>query len=165
MNPNTLTQQRASSNYQFAKWFLVTAGLFLLLQTAFTFLFKTPSVKLPFHDTYFVFSHSWLLMLLSAQMAFIAVIYFMFGYMNRRLHRGLSLVHFFITILSFCILGFGLWKVSFFTISDSENVNEVLFDYKLLKRYLASSGFVLLFAQIIFVINCLFALLQFKRLR
>ena len=39
-----------------------------------------------------------------------------------------------------------------------QRIDGALFDYKLLNRYNVVAGYVMLFAQIIFVINCFFAL-------
>jgi heme/copper-type cytochrome/quinol oxidase subunit 1 len=140
-------------------WFLWTAAFFLVLQTFFTFFFGNPTIDFPLRDTYFVFSASWLLMLLAGQMVLIAVIYWTFGKMKRRLHQGLGKIHFFITIGALIIFGIGLIHSGFFDNSRLQlRIDGSLFDYKLLIRYNRSAGFFLLFAQLIFIINCLFAL-------
>lgn len=140
-------------------WFLWTAAFFLVLQTFFTFFFGNPTVDMPMHDTYFVFSASWLLMLLAFQMLLIAVIYWTFEKMKRSLHQRLSSVHFFLTIGSLLLLGIGFILSGFFDNSRPKiNIDGSLFDYQLLNKYNFIAGFLLLFAQFIFVLNCLFAL-------
>ena len=142
------------------RWFLWTAAFFLVLQTFFTLFFGNPSVKVPNRDTYFVFSASGLLLLLAGQMVFMAVIYWMFEKMKRPLHLGLGKTHFFITVFALWLFGVGLFESGFFGNSrPQQRIDGSLFDYKLLNNYNIVAGFALFFAQIVFVINCLFALL------
>jgi cytochrome c oxidase subunit I len=140
-------------------WFLWTAAFFLVLQTFFTFFFNNPNLDIPLSNTYFVFSTSRLLLLLSVQMFFMAMIYWMFEKMNRFLHKGLGKVHFYMTQTAFLLFGVGLTVSGFFSSPQlQQRIDGVLFDYKLLNRFNYIAGFLLFFAQIIFVINCLFTL-------
>lgn len=140
-------------------WFLWIAAFFLVLQTFFTLFFDNPTLDIPLHDTYFVFSASRLLLLLAVQMGFVAMIYWMFEKMNRSLHKGLSKLHFFTTLIALLIFGAGLALSDFFNVqAQKQRTDGTLFDYKLLNRFNFIAGFLLLFAQITFVINCLFAL-------
>jgi heme/copper-type cytochrome/quinol oxidase subunit 1 len=141
------------------RWFLWTAAFFLALQTFFTLFFGNSRLELANRDTYFVFSASWLLMLLAGQMLFMAVIYWMFDEMKRPLHIGLGKTHFFMTLFALWLFSVGLFESGFFdNYRPQQRIDGALFDYKLLNKYNIVSGFVLFFAQIIFVINCLFAL-------
>jgi heme/copper-type cytochrome/quinol oxidase subunit 1 len=141
------------------RWFLWTAAFFLVLQTVFTLFFGNPTLDFPLSDTYFVFSTSWLLMLLAGQMVFIAVIYWTFEKMKCPLNVLLGKVHFFITIASLLLFGIGLIASGFFHNARPQLNNDgAFFDYKLLNKYNVVAGYFLLFAQIIFVINCLYAL-------
>jgi heme/copper-type cytochrome/quinol oxidase subunit 1 len=140
-------------------WFVWTAAFFLVLQTFFTFFFDNPTLDIPLNDTYFVFSTSRLLLLLAAQMFFMAMIYWMFEKMNRTLHKNLGIIHFFVTQIALLLFGVGLIQSGFFSSPRlQQRADGALFDYELLKRFNYIAGFLLLFAQIIFVINCLFAL-------
>jgi heme/copper-type cytochrome/quinol oxidase subunit 1 len=103
-------------------------------------------------------------MSLSAFMAFIAVVYVVFQKMRLGLHQGLNKLHFFTTVGSILILALGLFLSGFFTQSNSSDTQAVLFDYTLLKKFISLAGFLLLFAQVVFVFNCLFSLLSRRRL-
>jgi cytochrome c oxidase subunit I len=141
-------------------WFLWTAAFFLVLQTFFTFFFNNPTIDIPLHDTYFVFTTSRLLLLLAAQMGFIAMIYWMFEKMNCTLHEGLSKTHFFVTHIALLLFGAGLTASGFFNAHRlQQRTDGAIFDYELLNRFNYIAGYLLFFAQIIFVINCLFALI------
>ncbi len=141
------------------RWFLWAAAFFLVLQTFFTLFFGKSNQEKPSRDTYFVFSASGLLLLLSGQMLFMAIIYWMFEKMKRPLHLGLGKTHFFVTLFALWLFGVGLFESGFFDNSRfQQRIDGVLFDYKLLNNYNIVAGFALFFAQIIFVINCLFAL-------
>ena len=141
------------------RWFLWTAAFFLVLQTFFTLLFNYPTNEIPLRDTFFVFSASRLLLLLAALMVFIAIIYWTFSQMKRSLHVGLGKIHFFITVFALLVFGIGLVVSGFFTKAPLQpNIDGSLFDYKLLNKFNRVASYFLLFAQIIFVINCLFAL-------
>jgi heme/copper-type cytochrome/quinol oxidase subunit 1 len=143
------------------RWFLWTAAFFLVLQTFFTLFFGNPSIEKPNQDTYFVFSASGLLLLLAGQMLFVAVIYWMFEKMRCTLHLGLGKTHFFLTLFAFLVFIIGLFQSDFFVHSPSQQrIDGAFFDYKLLNNYNLIAGFTLLFAQVIFVINCLFALIM-----
>ena len=146
-------------------WFLWTAAFFLLLQTFFTLFFGNPSIDIPMHDTYFVFTASWLLMLLAFQMVLIAVMYWSFEKMKRPLHRELSKIHFFLTIGALILFGIGFIASGFFDNARPRlSIDGALFDYELLNKYNFIAGFLLLFAQFIFVINCLRSLFRRQKI-
>lgn len=152
-------------NFNAHRWFLWTSLPFLMLQAVFSLIWHTPSVNLPFHDTYYVISQSQILMLLAAFFVFLAVIYFVFLKMRRHLHSGLSVIHYILTMLSIIILIFGMVFSGFFIKSDNENADAILFDYKSLNQAIAISAFLLIFGQIIFIINCLFSIFTFSFFR
>jgi hypothetical protein len=141
------------------RWFLWTAVFFLVLQIFFTLLFNNPTINFPLKGGFFAFSVSKILMLLAIQMAFIAIIYLTFAKMNRILHLNLGKIHFFITLFSLLLFGVGWVRSGLFNYSPSPISTEgSLFDYKLLNKFNTVAGFLLLFAQVLFVINCLNAL-------
>lgn len=149
---NTLT---FSDNFVPYRWFLWTSFPFLIIQFIISFIWRTPSVTLPFHDTYFIFTNSHILTLIAAFFFFIATIYYVMLKMDRYLHQDLCLVHYFSTIISILVFIFGMVISGFFIRSESTDVKETLFDFKTFNKYIAGSGFLLLFGQIVFIINCL----------
>ncbi len=144
------------------RWFFLTSLPFLILQTIFSYLYRTPSVSIPIHDTYFVVSRSMILMLLFFFLNFLAIIYWTMEKMNRQLHKGLSKIHFGVTVLSILILIFGMVISRFFIISDSPNVKEVLFDFVRLTEITKVSVFLLIFGQILFIFNCMLKLIRIR---
>jgi heme/copper-type cytochrome/quinol oxidase subunit 1 len=104
-------------------------------------------------------------MLLAAFFLFVAVIYFILMKMQRRLHKGLSLFHYIMTVVAILTLFFGMVFSGFFTTSESLDVNAVLFDFKRLNKAIAVSAFLLIFSQLVFIINCLFGIFNVKILR
>ena len=144
------------------RWFLWTSLPFLAMQAVFSFFWHSPSVSVPIHDTYYVVTNSQILFLVAAFFVFIALVYWIMLKMNRKLHKGLSVVHYFVTIIAILILIVGMVISSFFTVSDSADVKAVLFDYIRLKQAIALSGFLLLFGQILFIINCISSLIKFR---
>lgn len=143
------------NNFEAHRWFFWSSLPFLIVQSIISFLWHTPSVSLPFHDTYFIFTNSQILTLIGAFFFFIATIYYVMLKMDRRLHQDLCLVHYSSTIISIFIFIFGMVISDFFIQSESTDVKETLFDFKTFNKYIAVSGFLLLFGQIVFIINCL----------
>jgi heme/copper-type cytochrome/quinol oxidase subunit 1 len=149
---NTLS---LTANFVAYRWFLWTSLPFLVIQAIIGFIWHSPSVSLPFHDTYFIFTKSQILTLIAAFFFFIATIYYVMLKMDRQLHQDLCLVHYFSTIISILVFIFGMVISGFFIQSESTDVKETLFDFKTFNKYIAVSGFLLLFGQIVFIINCL----------
>jgi heme/copper-type cytochrome/quinol oxidase subunit 1 len=147
--------QSLTANFVAYRWFLWTSLPFLIIQTIIGFIWHSPSVTLPFHDTYFIFSKSQILTLIAVFFFFIAIIYYVMLKMDRHLHQDLCLIHYFSTVISILIFIFGMVISGFFIRSESIDVKETLFDFKTLNKYIAGSGFLLLFGQIVFIINCL----------
>ena len=150
------------TKFDASRWFLWSSLPFLAIQAVFSFLWHTPSVSVPIHDTYFVISNSQILFMIAIFFVFIAVVYWIMLKMNRRLHKGLSLIHYIVTVISIIILIVGMVISGFFTVSDSSDVKAVLFDHIKLKQAIAVSGFLLLFAQVLFIINCMSSLIKFR---
>jgi heme/copper-type cytochrome/quinol oxidase subunit 1 len=144
------------------RWFNIASLPFLLLQTIFSVLYRTPSVSIPFHDTYFVVSRSMILIVLFFFLNFLAIIYWTMEKMNLALHKGLSKIHFGVTVLSLLILIFGMVISRFFIISNSTNVKEVLFDFVRLTQITKVSVFLLIFGQILFIFNCMLKLIKIR---
>ena len=143
------------ANFEAHRWFMWSSLPFLIVQSVISFLWRTPSVSLPFHDTYFIFTNSQILTLIAAFFFFIATIYYVMLKMERQLHQDLCVVHYFSTVISILFFIFGMVISGFFIRSESTDVKETLFDFKTFNKYIAGSGFLLLFAQIVFTINCL----------
>jgi heme/copper-type cytochrome/quinol oxidase subunit 1 len=143
------------NNFEAHRWFMWSSLPFLFVQALISFLWRTPSVSLPFHDTYFIFTNSQILTLIAAFFFFIATIYYVMLKMDRQLHQDLCLIHYFSTLISIFIFIFGMIISGFFIRSESTDVKETLFDFKTFNKYIAGSGFLLLFGQIVFIINCL----------
>ena len=143
------------TNFEAHRWFMWSSLPFLIVQSIISFLWRTPSVSLPFHDTYFIFTNSQILTLIAAFFFFIATIYYVMLKMERQLHQDLCVVHYFSTVISILFFIFGMVISGFFIRSESTDVKETLFDFKTFNKYIAGSGFLLLFAQIVFIINCL----------
>jgi heme/copper-type cytochrome/quinol oxidase subunit 1 len=148
------------TKFEAHRWFLWSSLPFLVIQAIISFLWHTPSVSLPFHDTYFIFTNSQILTLIAAFFFFIATIYYVMLKMHRHLHQDLCLVHYFSTIISILFFIFGMVISGFFIRSESTDVKETLFDFKTLNKYIAVSGFLLLFGQIVFIINCLYSIFR-----
>jgi heme/copper-type cytochrome/quinol oxidase subunit 1 len=142
------------------RWFFLTSIPFLILQAIFSIIWRTPSVPLSFHNTFYVISNSKILFLLAFFFVFIGIIYFVMEKMERQLHKLLNIVHYFITIISILILIFGMVISGFFVESYNTDVKAQLFDYKTLNKYILISGFLLLFGQLIFITNCMFGLFR-----
>jgi heme/copper-type cytochrome/quinol oxidase subunit 1 len=141
------------------RWFLFMAAFFLLLQTFFTLFFCYPTIDKQFYANLFVFATSRLLLMLAAQMLFIAVIYWSFHTMKRHLHPLLGKIHFFTTFVSILLFGWGLIASGFFSnVRTDSDIGGSFFDYSLRSKSNVAAGYLLLFAQVIFVINCLSAL-------
>jgi heme/copper-type cytochrome/quinol oxidase subunit 1 len=145
------------------RWFMWTSLPFLIIQTIVGFVWRSPTVTLPLHDTYFIFSKSHILTLIAAFFFFIATIYYVMLKMDRKLHQDLCLIHYFSTVISILIFIFGMVISGFFIRSQSIDVKETLFDFKTLNKYIAGSGFLLLFGQIVFTINCLYSIFRRDR--
>jgi heme/copper-type cytochrome/quinol oxidase subunit 1 len=152
--------QSLTVNFVAYRWFLWTSLPFLLIQTIISFIWHSPLVTLPFHDTYFIFTKSQILTLIAAFFIFIATIYYVMLKMDRHLHQDLCLIHYFSTIISILIFIFGMVISGFFIRSESTDVKETLFDFKTFNKYIAGSGFLLLFGQIVFIINCLYSFIR-----
>jgi heme/copper-type cytochrome/quinol oxidase subunit 1 len=151
------------TNFEAHRWFFWSSLPFLVIQAIISFVWRTPSVSLPFHDTYFIFTDSQILTLIAAFFFFIATIYYTLLKMERQLHQDLCLVHYFSTIISILIFIFGMVISGFFIRSESTDVKETLFDFKTFNKFIAVSGFLLLFGQIVFIINCLFSIFRKNR--
>lgn len=75
--------------------------------------------------------------------------------MERRLHQGLNVLHYVCTMFAILILTIGMIISDFMTRSNTLNLGAQLFDYQILNRLFAVAAFILLFGQIVFIINCL----------
>ncbi len=136
-------------------WFLWSSLPFLLLQTIITFAWATPSVSEPLGSSFFVFSRSQIILSMAALFVFISFIYFIMKKMERQLHQGLNILHYVCTMLAILILTTGMMISDFFTRSNTLNSEAQLFDYQTLNKFFAAAAFILLFGQIVFIINCL----------
>jgi heme/copper-type cytochrome/quinol oxidase subunit 1 len=144
------------------RWFFLISLPFLILQTIFSLFYHTPSVSIPVHDTYFIVARSMIWFSLFFFLNFVAIIYWTMEKMHLQLHKGLSKIHFWITVLSLLILIFGMVISRFFIVSDSTNVKEVLFDFVRLTQITKVSVFLLIFGQILFIFNCMLKLIKIR---